>query len=247
MSWGDDNTLRVHITGIGWVTAAGVGAGRVNDKFALPQGPLPRIDPSDIFEKPWPNFRRMDRYSRLGLTALALALKDAGLSRWTRKRIIGIIASTVYGCLQTDVDYYKTVIPGRGANASPALFSYTLANSYLGEGAIRFGLTGTNYVLTEQHPSGLAALRTALNHMSMGGGSKFLAGVCDVECPDIFGEPGKTPAGAVFFMLERSFTRKISPYGQVSTDKEGEINLDGNQIKDLPALVQTCLDRFHHA
>ena len=140
----------INITGIGWVTAAGMGCGRDYETFAMPWGPLPDINPSDMFKKPYPNFRRMDKYSRLGLTAIAIALIDAGLSEWTRERNIGIIASTVYGCLETDVDYYKTVIPDRGANASPALFSYTLANSYLGEAAIRFGLTGINYVLTEQ-------------------------------------------------------------------------------------------------
>jgi len=137
-------------------------------------GPLPKINPSDMFKKPYPNFRRMDKYSRLGLTATALALIDADLSEWTRERNIGIIASTVYGCLETDVDYYKTVIPDRGFNASPALFSYTLANSYLGEAAIRFGLTGINYVLTEQHPTGLAGLQTALDHISRGMWKKVL-------------------------------------------------------------------------
>ena len=118
-----------------------MGCGRDHENFAQPYGQLPEIYPSDLFKKPYPNFRRMDKYSRLKLTAIAFALLDAGLSEWTRERNIGMIASTFYGCLGTDVDYYKTVIPDRGAHASPALFSYTMANSYLGEAAIRFGLT----------------------------------------------------------------------------------------------------------
>ena len=158
--------MRVHITGIGWVTAASMGCGRDHENFAQPYGQLPEINPSDLFKKPYPNFRRMDKYSRLKLTAIAFALLDAGLSEWTRERNIGMIASTFYGCLGTDVDYYKTVIPDRGVHASPALFSYTLANSYLGEAAIRFGLTGTNYVITEQHPTGLAGLQAALDHIT---------------------------------------------------------------------------------
>ena len=239
--------MSVHITGIGWVTAASMGCGRNHESFSMPWGPLPKINPSDMFKKPYPNFRRMDKYSRLGLTATALALIDADLSEWTRERNIGIIASTVYGCLETDVDYYKTVIPDRGFNASPALFSYTLANSYLGEAAIRFGLTGTNYVITEQHPTGLAGLQTALDHISRGDVGKSLAGICDVGCPQIFGEPDKVPPGAVFFMIEKAFARRISSYGELSMDEKGDVIYNGNEIKDLATLVQKCLDGSRYA
>jgi 3-oxoacyl-[acyl-carrier-protein] synthase II len=239
--------LCVHLTGIGWVTAASMGCGRDHESFTMPWGPLPEIDPSDMFKKPYPNFRRMDKYSRLGLTAIALALIDAGLSEWTRERNIGIIASTVYGCLETDVDYYKTVIPDRGANASPALFSYTLANSYLGEAAIRFGLTGTNYVLTEQHPTGLAGLQTAMDHISMGDVEQILGGVCDVGCPQIFGKPGKVPPGAVFFMIEKSFARRPPSYGELSMDEKGRVIYNGSEIQDLAILVQKCLDGSRYA
>jgi len=229
------------------VTAASMGCGRDHERFTMPWGPLPEINPSDMFKKPYPNFRRMDKYSRLGLTGIAFALIDAGLSEWTRERNIGIIASTVYGCLETDVDYYKTVIPDRGANASPALFSYTLANSYLGEAAIRFGLTGTNYVLTEQHPTGLAGLQTALDHISRGDAEQILGGVCDIGCPQIFGKPGIVPPGAVFFMIEKSFARKISSYGELSMDEKGNIIYNGSKIQDISILVQKCLDGSRHA
>jgi len=229
------------------VTAASMGCGRNHESFSMPWGPLPKINPSDMFKKPYPNFRRMDKYSRLGLTATALALIDADLSEWTRERNIGIIASTVYGCLETDVDYYKTVIPDRGFNASPALFSYTLANSYLGEAAIRFGLTGTNYVITEQHPTGLAGLQTALDHISRGDVGKSLAGICDVGCPQIFGKSDKVPPGAVFFMIEKAFARRISSYGELSMDEKGDVIYNGNEIKDLATLVQKCLDGSRYA
>ena len=233
--------MDAEITGIGWVTAAGLGRGREHQGFAMPAGQLPEINPADMFKKPYPNFRRMDEYSRLGLTATALALIDAGLSEWTRKRDIGIIASTFYGCLGTDVEYYKTVIPDKGAHASPALFSYTLANGFLGEAAIRFGLTGINYVITEQRPTGLAGLQTALDNITRGDLKKILGGVCDVGCPGIFGQPGKVAPGAVFFMIEKSLDRQISSYGQLSLNGKGDVNYDGSAIKDLTALVKKCL------
>lgn len=231
----------INITGIGWVTAAGIGRGREHQGFAMPPGQLPVINPADMFKKPYPNFRRMDAYSRLGLTATALALTDAGLSDWTRERDIGIVASTFYGCLGTDVDYYKTVIPDRGSNASPALFSYTLANSFLGEAAIRFGLTGINYVITAQHPTGLTGLQTALDHMIRGDVKKILSGTSDVGCPEIFGEPSKVPPGAVFLMLEKSRAREISSYGRLCLDPQGRLIYNGSEIKDLTTLVQKCL------
>ena len=234
----------INITGIGWVTAAGMGRGREHQCFAMPRGRLPEINPADVFKKPYPNFRRMDEYSRLGVTATALALIDAGLSEWTRERNIGIIASTFYGCLGTDVDYYKTVIPDRGAQASPALFSYTLANGFLGEAAIRFGLTGINYVITEQRPTGLAGLHTALDHIARGAIEKILGGVCDVGCPQIFGKPGKVPPGAVFFMLEKSPTKERSSHGKLQLNSTGDLLLDGNEIDDLTDLVQKCITRY---
>ena len=233
--------MGAEITGIGWVTAAGIGLGRVHQRFAMQRGKLPEINPADMFKKPYPNFRRMDEYSRLGLTAVALALIDADLSEWTRERDIGIIASTFYVCLGTDVDYYNTVIPDRGAQASPALFSYTLVNSYLGEAAIRFGPTGIDYVITEQHPTGLAGLQTALDHIARGEVEKILGGVCDVGCPPIFGEPAKVPPGAVFFMLETSSTSKRSSYGKLQLNDAGDLLLDGGEIKDLTDLVQKCI------
>jgi len=232
------------ITGIGWVTAAGIGLGREHQRFSMPRGQLPEINPADMFKKPYPNFRRMDEYSRLGLTATALALIDAGLSEWTRERDIGIIASTFYGCLGTDVDYYKTVIPDRGAHASPALFSYTLANSFLGEAAIRFGLTGINYVITEQQPTGLVGLQTALDHIARGAVEKILGGDCDVGCPPIFGEPAKVPPGAVFLMLEKSPGRKIISYGKLQLNSVGDLLHNGIEIQDLTDLVQKCITSY---
>ena len=218
-----------------------MGIGREHQIFAMPHGPLPAIDPSSMFEKPYPNFRRMDAYSRLGLTAIALALKDAGLEKWTRERDIGIIASTVYGCLGTDVDYYCTVTPEKGAGASPAIFSYTLSNSYLGEAAIRFGLTGTNYVVTEQIPNSLAGLQTALVHIGRGDVETIIGGICDEGCPEVFKKKSKVAPGAVFLVLEKFVPNERSIYSRLQLLRSGDILLNGVKINDLSDLVQKCL------
>jgi len=183
----------------------------------------------------------MDGYARLGVTAIALTLKDAGLDRWTRKRDIGIVVATVYGCLGADVDYYKTVIPNQGAYASPALFSYTSANSFLGEAAIRFGLTGTNYAIFEQRPTGLAGLHAAVGHIAGGEDEKIMGGICDVGCPEIFGHTDEFPSGALFFMLETVGANPQASFGTLHSTSPGELLFNHRPIDDPASLVEHCL------
>jgi len=234
-------SIKTEITGIGWVTAAGMGRARTHRDFAMPLERMPEFRPEDVFKEPFPNLRRMDDYSRLGVTATALALADAGLDTWTCKRNIGIVGTTVYGCLGADVDYYNTVIPNRGAQASPALFSYTSANSYLGEAAIRFGLTGTNYMVFEQHPTGLAGLHAALGHIARQDDDKILGGVCEAGCPRIFGRPDNVPPGAVFFMLEPVGSNPLPGFGILESLSMDKLLFNGSPVDNLVMLVEQCL------
>ena len=231
----------VVITGIGWVTVAGMGRGREHGSFAMIDGQLPKFDRKAAFEKPYQHFGRMDEYSKLGLAAIAFALKDAGLDEWEEKRDIGIIASTVYGCLSTDIKYYDTVIPEEGLLASPSLFAYTLPNCFLGEAAIRFGLTGASFVVNEQALSGLTSLRMAVDSIAWGESETMLAGVCDLGCPPNFVVPGRAVPGAVFFVIERIYKRKCSHYGELLLDKKGAIFFKGCEIEDLKELVRKRL------
>ncbi len=101
-----------------------------------------------------------------GYWLLALALKDAQLDQWTEMRNIAVMASTVYGCLQTDSDYYDTVRPEGGRLASPNLFAYTLSNTFLGEAAIYFGLTGAAFIIQETSLSGCSGLLLAMSSLA---------------------------------------------------------------------------------
>jgi len=233
--------MHAEITGIGWVTASGMGKGREEGDFTMPSVRLSDFNPRDVFQKPYPNLRRMDDYSRLGVTAIALALTDAGLDEWTEKRNVGVVASTVFGCLGADVDYYNTVIPNRGAQASPAIFSYTSANSFLGEAAIRFGLTGTNYTLSEKRPTGLGTLNAALRHLCSGDDDKILGGVCDAGCPEIFKQSDEFRPGAVFFMLETIGANPMPSFGRLSSDTPGSLFFNGKPVRDITMLVEQCL------
>jgi len=231
----------VQITGIGWVTAGGMGCARERDDFVMPNGTLPEIKPESCLSKPFPYFRRMDAYSRLGLIGIALALKDANLEHWTEKRNIGIIVSSHYGCLQTDVDYFETVKFQNGIGASPALFSYTLPSVFLGEAAIRFGLTGPTFVINSVGPMGRAGLQAALESIAAGETDKILCGVCDLNDPPLAGISSPFPPGAVFLVFERCPLKSSDPYGSVSLNSKGRVLLNEAEVRDIPALVQKCL------
>ena len=240
-------TVSAKITGIGWVTAASMGCGKDHESFTMPYEQLPKITAAAVFDESYPHFRRLDEYSRLGLAAIAFALKDAGLVEWTERRNIGIMASTVYGCLGTDVDYYDTVMPQKGLSASPTLFSYTLPNSFLGEASIRFGLTGTSFVITEQHPSGLISLQMALDLITFSGPEKILCGVCDLGCPPLFSERSNLPVppGALFFIIEKLPPKGSLLYGKLDLNKKGRVLFNGSEVKDLTTLAQKCLAESH--
>ena len=121
-----------------------------------------------------------------------------------------------------------------------------MANGFLGEAAIRFGLTGINYVISEQRPTGLAGLQTAMDHITRGVSEIILGGVCDVGCPQIFSQPAKVPPGAVFFMLEKSPPKERSSYGKLQLNSTGDLLRKGSEIKDLTGLVQKCITSYQY-
>ena len=232
------------ITGSGWVTPLTMGYVRNNNRFEMGAGKLPEITRKDVFEEPRPHFGRLDRYSRLGVSAIAFALKDAQLHRWTRKRPIGIIASTVHGCLETDIEYFNATMTDGGRLASPNLFAYTLPNSFLGEAAIFFGLTGTSFVINEPSPSGIWCLRMALIGIANGQFEKLVCGMCDLGRLAFSCESEETPGGALFFVIEKTPTRQHLVYGDLYLDNNGILRFDDDEIKSLPILAEKCLKAF---
>jgi 3-oxoacyl-[acyl-carrier-protein] synthase II len=233
--------LIASITGIGWVTSASMGGGREHKPIIAQDGKLPKLTSRMIFGKSSIHFGRLDDYSKLGFAAVTFALKDAKLDQWSNKRPIGIVASTTYGCLATDIDYYETVVPKGGAFASPSLFAYTLPNVYLGEVATRFGLTGQTFVVNEPELSGIAGLRMALNSIALGDCPVMLAGLCDTGRPDFFDYPTQISSGALFFVLEKTPEHKNLSYGDLDMDIEGAVFFKGAPVENLQNLMQRCI------
>jgi 3-oxoacyl-[acyl-carrier-protein] synthase II len=235
--------LSFFITGTGWVTSGGEGKGRNADSFGYSEGPLPGLTGKTPFAgQKYRRFGRLDRFSKLGLRAIGYALQDAGLDAWDEKRDIGVIVSTVLGCLATDFDYYNTVMTKNGILADPNLFTYTLPNSFLGHASIIFGLTGTNYVINEKTVSGISALRSAMDCISLGECDTMLAGVCDVEPLPDFPVSGEPAPGAIFLVIEKTIKRQLRPYGRLSVDKNGMLFFNESEINDISMCVRKCLD-----
>lgn len=239
------------VTGVGWAHGGGLGRGWSAGAggmtgFQAMREPPPDIRRRDVFATPYKDFGRMDPYSRLGLAAVALALEDAGLADWRdpqHKRPIGLIAATVYGCLHTDIDYYRTVDPGNWAQASPALFTYTLPNCFLGDAAIRFGLTGPAFVVNETAGRGLTPVVMAAESLAWGEAEHMLCGVCDLGRPAAVEGP-EAVAGALFFMLEAPAAADRPVYGRIALDGGPGVMFEERRPSSVLDLAAACLERL---
>ncbi len=227
--------MRAAVTGIGWLTAGGLGRSRIGKLFAAGPGPLPRVYRRDLFDEPDLRFGRLDPFCRTGLAAAVMALRDAGEPP-VAPASVGAVVSTAFGTLATDHDYLATAIPDRGAQASPNLFAYTLPNVLLGEVAIRFRLTGPTYVVSGSRPGHLDAVREALAILKTGEADGMLAGCCDVPPPETCPAGADFTPGALFLMLRPAGGNSL---GWI--ESEGEtVRFAGHRIDtmfDLPAIA----------
>lgn len=233
--------MNAYICGIGWVTGAGCGWGQQGGDCTFSELPPPPLTRKDVFPEPNQRFGRMSEYAKLGLAAIAFALRDAGLESWTARRPIGVVASTQLGCLATDLEYHRTVLLNGGGLASPNLFAYTLANCFLGDAAIQFGLTGSLVAINETGGDGLGALRLALEDLDLGDADTILAGICDLSVPEAVAGSATLKPGALFLVLSATPLATPVAYGTVSLADDGNILHNGKPSGSLSELVQTAL------
>ena len=134
----------ISVRGIGWVTETGYGSVRLggHHHFAPGEG-IHSLAKRGIFSQPFKNFGRLDVVSRMTVSAVALALQDAGIEYSSAgKQDIGIIGTSCEGSLTSDTNYFRDFIENGRTLSRANLFIYTLPSSALGEAAIHFGLTG---------------------------------------------------------------------------------------------------------
>ncbi len=231
------------ITGIGWITPQSSGNGQRLIRGQMSQvnfggGQLPQIAAKELFVNPVKHYGRMDDFSRLGLAGIALALEDAGLHVWRRKRPIGLIAATVAGSLATDQAYWQTAVAGR---PSPALFARTLPNTFLGDAGIVFGLTGQAFVLNADQPDQLTPLVWASQELAAQTCRAMVVGLCDVATPHAAAHRLGLLPGALFMVLQRSGRNHPSHYGLLDASQLPVLNFRGQAVENMIELANECL------
>jgi 3-oxoacyl-[acyl-carrier-protein] synthase II len=232
--------MEAYLCGIGWITGTSMGYGKLGGECVFSDLPLPPLTRKEVFPEPNQRFGRMSEYAKLGMAAIAFALRDAGLEAWSEKRPIGVVASTSLGCLATDVDYHRTVLLEGGGLASPNLFAYTLANCFLGDAAIQFGLTGSCIAINEAR-QGLDALRFALEEIEIGAADTMVAGICDVAAPELVNAASTLKPGAIFLALSSAPPASGAQYGIITLSDDGELFHNGKAVGSLLDLVQSAL------
>jgi 3-oxoacyl-[acyl-carrier-protein] synthase II len=229
------------VAGIGWITSQGPGRGREAREFSMTSGPIPPVAREDVFPEPNLRFGRLPQYSRVGLAAVAFALRDAGMEQWKTKRFAGLVASTRAGCLATDIEYYNTVLPESGGVPSPNLFSSTLPTCFLGEAAIQFGLTGPTLIINDPAEDAMSGVRMALESLAWGECGTMLAGHIDLPAGPAI--PGIRPpwTGGLFMVLENAPVAAATGYGTLDLSDGGAVRHNGTGVAGLNALVRACL------
>lgn len=95
-------------------------------------------------ETQYPKFHKMDIPAKVAFLAASFLLETQDWSNLYNPYKCGIILSTSYGSLDSDIKHQTQIQMGF---PSPAIFVYTLANIMAGEICIRYGFKGENTVV----------------------------------------------------------------------------------------------------
>jgi 3-oxoacyl-(acyl-carrier-protein) synthase len=184
--------MRVAVTGIGVVSALGLGvepfwrgllAGesglrpiRRFDAGGAFGGEAPDLAPRDFVRTPLG--RRIDRVSLLALAACRGALHDAGLvpSALDPTRT-GLALGSAWGNLQESTAFLDRLF-ARGA-ANPLVFPNLVMNAPLSYASIELGIRGSSAMFSAQEASGETAIAWGAELVASGGARLCLAGGVD--------------------------------------------------------------------
>lgn len=136
---------RVVVAGIGWVTQERYGSVMLKlhkdytDKVSLHS----QLRDESVFLQPVKNFGRFDETSKKACSAVALAVRDAGITySKDLKKDIGLVGTNIEGSLFSNISYFEDYVKNGRTLARGNLFTYTLPSSPLAEAAINCGCQG---------------------------------------------------------------------------------------------------------
>jgi 3-oxoacyl-[acyl-carrier-protein] synthase II len=175
--------MRISVRGIGWIANHEYGC--VRTRIRRDRGTAAGFDTvlkNEIFAYPVKNYGRFDSVSKMTCIAVALALKDAGISYAAgRKQDIGIVGTNGAGSLRADIEYFRDYLAGGRKLSRGNLFIYTLPSSPLGEAAIHFGLLGPLLYVAGTGNALVPAIDAAKEMLLSSGAPIMLAGRADED------------------------------------------------------------------
>ncbi len=202
---------RVKVLGGSWINQSGFAQLNEADSFEYQSGEPVMPPARGLFNPPLARYGRFDRYTKTGLAAMALALKDAGLDTYEDKRNIGVVLSTKWESFATDLKYYETTLEDGGIASSPNLFSYTLPNVVIGECAAYYKLAGPTFTVNDSMQPALDVLMCELT-------DTMVIGWLDSD-------PMGDQNGALFVVVRRANDNELYDYQYTNgalTDPEGK-------------------------
>lgn len=184
---------RVVITGLGMVTALGVGAEHnwkqmltgangirnttlcdVADLDSQVAGEVPDFDPLNFMDRK--EARRTDRFVQFAIAAAGEALAQSGLDIATHADKIGSMIGAGMGGLATLEEQFQTLFEKGPNRVSPFLVPMFIPDMAAGQVSIQYGLRGPNYNTVSACASGADALGTALEVIRRGDAVAMVAG-----------------------------------------------------------------------
>ena len=175
--------MKISVQGTGWLTNKGFGgiASGVCRQF-LPGEGAGSFNRMGIFSHPFRNFGRLDGISKMTVSAVALALQDAGVDYSpTLRQDTGIIGTSSEGSRVSDGNYFRDYLDNGRTLSRGNLFIYTLPSSPLGEAAIHFGLVGPLLYAAGNKRALVPVLEMAGEMLSAGETGRVLAGLAGDE------------------------------------------------------------------
>ncbi len=192
----DTPQRRVVVTGVGMMTALGVGreaswdallAGDngigdvtlcdASDLEARIAGEVTGFDPRDFIDRK--EARRMDRFVQLSIAATDDALEQSGLDVSSAADEIGAMIGSGMGGLTWLEDQFQVLFEKGPGRISPFLVPAFIPDMAAGQVSIRFGARGPNYNTVSACASGADAIGTALETIRRGDAKAMITGGSD--------------------------------------------------------------------
>jgi len=271
----DSKTNRVVVTSMGVSSLIGLSVKAFFDNY----GSSDQSDSLKIADKPLEaglanfksiNSRRMDRITRIAMSAAASCWQDARLElKDAMVNEVGGIFSTEYGPIASARNFINSGFELGLDSASPLLFPYTVGNAAPGAITILMGARGFNTTVSGHNPVAYAydVIRKGKAKAILAGGFEELAPEIEQAYANrtvIKGDAGKEPApidtpsegSAMLFMEEKEFALsrgaeilfEVCGYGVSSNFQKEERSIDNfGFISDhvIAGSMRTALRNSH--